>query len=88
MNSGVSERRGGAGVLVTSDVVDAESRHASSSFGVAEALFTADGSGPCKDDARGLATCLRSEGYNQASAYYCVSCMVNSMLSVSAPCCF
>ena len=70
MNPGASERRGGAGVFVTSDVVDAASRHASthasSSFGVVEAYFTADGSGPCKDDARGLATCLRSEGYNQA----------------------
>jgi len=85
MKPEASERRGGAGVFVTSDetppqIVDGESRHASASFGVAEAYFTADGSGPCEDDAKDLASCLRSEGYNQASAYHCVSCMVNSML--------
>jgi len=88
MKPEASERRGGAGVFVTSDetppqIVDGESRHASASFGVAEAYFTADGSGPCEDDAKDLASCLRSEGYNQASAYHCVSCMVNSMLGVS-----
>lgn len=88
MNPGASdERRGGAEVFLSSDaplIVDVESRHdATSSFGLAEAIPTG-GSGACDDDARVLATCLVGEGYNQASAYHCVSCMVNSMLGVSA----